>query len=325
MPIRYPRAKSELMENSAAYRVEPSFDGSSHLEPPSPWPASPEGPGEPPRLMQSGIALGVVVAATVMIGIAVTAMTSTFFADRDQVQERRALEERMLSLIALATAPQSALACLDVTSGDAIEVPCEKAIFAAPQSVASAIAYVAARLSLLGDALDYASRGNPNFAKGVAFLRKSVENDHFGFVAQVFATRYGCTASKCDGFAMLKDTSKIVGNLKERVFESLVNKYLPTWQERTASTPPMAALPAPLRPSGANSTLAGGKGLIVPSADSIPAVSIMVDEPQASTRPSGEAGAPAAPSSRAATPQRPARAPQPAPIAPPTQLSPAAQ
>jgi hypothetical protein len=264
--------------------------------------------------MQSGIALGVVVAATVMIGIAVTAMTSTFFADRDQVQERRALEERMLSLIALATAPQSALACLDVTSGDAIEVPCEKAIFAAPQSVASAIAYVAARLSLLGDALDYASRGNPNFAKGVAFLRKSVENDHFGFVAQVFATRYGCTASKCDGLAMLKDTSKI-------------NKYLPTWQERTASTPPMAALPAPLRPSGAapNSTLAGGKGLIVPSADSIPAVSIMVDEPQASTRPSGEAGAPAAPSSRAATPQRPARAPQPAPIAPPTQLSPAAQ
>jgi hypothetical protein len=277
--------------------------------------------------MQSGIALGVVVAATVMIGIAVTAMTSTFFADRDQVQERRALEERMLSLTALATAPQSALACLDVTSGDPIEVPCEKAIFAAPQSVASAISYVAARLTLLGDTLDYASRGNPNFAKGVAFLRKSVENDHFGFVAQVFATRYGCSASKCDGFAMLKDTSKIVGNLKERVFESFVNKYLPTWQERTASAPPMAALPAPLRPSGAvpNSTLAGGKGLIFPSADSIPAVSIMVDEPQPSARPSGEASAPAAPSSRSATPQRPARAPAPAPIAPPTQLSPAPQ
>ena len=51
--------------------------------------------------------------------------------------------------------PGSALACLDVITDQTIEAACEAAVFADPQTVASAIAFTDDRFSLLTDAANW--------------------------------------------------------------------------------------------------------------------------------------------------------------------------
>ena len=215
-----PNVQAEKMEQPSIYRVEPSFRPASHEDAMPSWPSPSESARESPRLTSSGIALGVVVAATLLIGIAVSAMTSTFVSDRDQVQEGRMLEDRMMAMTTLETTGQSPLACLDTLPSDGLEAGCERAIFASAQSVASAIAFVSGRVALLNDGLEYASRGHAHMAKSLEPLRKTVESDRFGLVAQVLATRYGCTVAKCDALGMLKESGTVSTNLKDRTFET---------------------------------------------------------------------------------------------------------
>jgi hypothetical protein len=129
-----------------------------------------------------------------------------------------------------------------------------------------------------------------------------VENDPFGIAAHVLAARYGCSASQCSAFAMLTDTSKVVANLNARTYENLVSRYSPSWQGQGGPAvsafgqdPAVAAVSsllgqgrpvvAPVLGSSPNlravPTGAPPKGLNVPPASSIPAVSIMTEEPRA--------------------------------------------
>ncbi len=200
---------------------------------------------------------------------------------RDQSAERRALEARAAELSIQALAPGSPLACLDGLAGDNVEAACERALFAAPATVATATTYVAARLALLADMTAYTRRGGGNIDGALLPLRRALEADRFGFVAHMLAVRDGCTSDNCKALALLADPSKVRANLSGQTLDRYLDHYLTAWAQSpsvpVADATPTAAAPgeptAPPRKSALN--------IDFPSADSIPAVSIMNPEPKA--------------------------------------------
>jgi hypothetical protein len=288
------------------------------------------------------IATAVAISTIVSIALASAFVSGMLY--RDHAEEGRVILQRMFDLTALQTGSQSALGCLDVSPGDALEEICERTIFANPQTVASANAFVAARLSVLGEALPYASAVHSPSAAAVMSLRQVVENDSFGIVAHVLAARYGCSASQCSAFAMFTDTSRVVANLNARTYENLVSRYAPGWQGQ--GVPAVSALPgqgpavagvssllgqgapvvAPVLGSSPNlrAVPSGGppKGLNVPPASSIPAVSIMTEEPRSPPAQTGTASSASGSTQRPPAPAHSTpRNQPPTPSSPPMQLS----
>src|SRR2546430_10890211 len=90
---------------------------------------------------------------------------------RDQIAERRVLEARAGELTLRAIAPGSALACLDAVAGPAVEAACEKSLFASPEAVAAAVAYMDARVSLLSASIGLAER-DPSYRPAFERLRR---------------------------------------------------------------------------------------------------------------------------------------------------------
>ncbi len=88
--------------------------------------------------------------------------------------QRQALDARAAQLTASAMTPGSALTCLDAVAGEAVQASCERAIFASPEAVAAAAAYVEARLRLLADGLDYARRSDSGYQAALAGLRRAI-------------------------------------------------------------------------------------------------------------------------------------------------------
>jgi hypothetical protein len=209
-------------------------------------------------------------------------------AARDRADERRALDQRIAVLNAGALASGSALACLDAGIADSIESACEKAVFASPESVAAAIVYVGARLSLLAEGFSFAARADAGYETSLAGLRRAAEADRFGFVAQVLATRDGCTAEKCPLFAWLNDAERVRANLNDHTFEGLIARNSANWSQQGRAPAPVAAAPSP-PPNAATS-------MTFPSAASIPPVSIMNGEPAAGSTGTAAAAPAAAPS-----------------------------
>ena len=227
------------------------------------------------------------IGAMMMAGLAVVAILDRMAAN-EQSAERRSLEQRNFVLTGQALAPGSALGCLDSAAGEKVESACEKALFADPQSVAGAVAYVTARLALLADGLDYARRVDPAFADTLASVRRAVELDRFGIAAYVLATRDGCTADRCPAFALLRDPTALKANLKVNAYNEYVARHATAWNGAVPAAeklPSVASLPAP--PDAAAATPPGlpPPGTPVPSrydfpsAASIPPVSIMNAEP----------------------------------------------
>jgi hypothetical protein len=251
-------------------------------------------------------------AVVALVGVTVT--TAVMLISRsDRAEERRVLDRRLAELSAREIAPGSVLACLDAGIGEAVEGSCEKAVFASPETVAAATSFANARLTLLIDGLEYANRTDPGYENALADLRRSVEADRFGFVAQVLASRDGCTAGKCDALPLLHDAGRIRANLNDRTFDAVVARNASSWPSRPRPGTPVAAAPPP--PTAAPVT-----GITFPSAASIPAVSIMNNEPGVAAP--GAAPAGAAPPPPAPAPRRPAaRTAQ--PRTPPAQGSPA--
>jgi hypothetical protein len=241
---------------------------------------------------RAGVArrLLVPVAVLIVVGLGVTAVLDRMTQDA-RAAERRAFRERAAQLTAQALAPGSALACLDGVAGDAVENACERAVFAGPRTTAAAVAYMAARLTLLADALSFARRDDPDFAANFAGLRRAIELDRFGIAAHVLASRDGCTAERCAAFALLKDADVIKSNLKAQIFDQYVSRHAGGWNkgEPKAATEkePMAAAPATAgapvartaEPAGTREKTPLAKGYDFPSAASIPPVSIMNAEP----------------------------------------------
>jgi hypothetical protein len=256
--------------------------------------------------------------------------------------DRRALTSREAQLTTLAFAPGSVLGCLDASVGDQLAGQCEKAIFATPQSLTDTIAYVEARLSLLRDVLSFSRKSDPTFADNFVGLRRAIELDRFGIAAHVLAEREHCTPDNCALFARLQDARTLKTNLSGHVFDDYLTRYAAIWDGKVAGDHSLAfapPLPTQERTTGAN--LAKGKTPAkgprydyFPSAASIPAVSIMGEEPRRPNEVDAKAAAPsahpaAAPAHPAAPPAHHAAAPARRPAepkaeaAPPLQLVPA--
>ncbi len=262
------------------------------------------------------------VSALALAGLAV-AFALDLVGESDRAAERRALVQRDVELTAQAVAPGSMLGCLDSAAGETVDGACEKAIFADPQSVAAAVAYVTARLTLLGDGLAFARRSEPDFAERLAGLRRAIELDRFGIAAHVLASRDGCTAERCPAFALLRDPSALKANLRVRAYNEYVARHAIAWNQAPAAEkePPVASAAPVVPPAGpavanaAPSDVAGPSNppspanpvpsrYDFPSAASIPPVSIMNAEPPL---PAGAAAA------NAAAPAREAPVPVPMP------------
>ena len=262
----------------------------------------------------------------------------------ERLAERRALDQRAAELVARVVAPGSPLACLDAVAGDAVETPCEKAVFASPASVAAAVSYVTARLALLSDAVDYARRSGGGYESALATLRLSIETDRYGIVSHVLSVRDSCTPLLCDSYVLFKDPDRVQANLRDRVFDRYVERYAAEWARAPASGTPLAEATAggpyttaSAPPAAAAAPAATGVPVPskydFPSAASIPAVSIMTPEPgaPAETKPTPPAAPAAAPAPKRTHPApraaaRNAPPPPPQPIGPPpsTQTAPTA-
>jgi hypothetical protein len=209
---------------------------------------------------------------------------------RDRNEERRALEGRAAELRVQALSPGSPLACLDGLSGDSVEVACERALFATPATVAMATSYVAARLALLSDINAYAQRGGGNIDAVLQPLQRGLEIDRFGFVAHMLATRDGCTSVNCKPLALLHDPTKVRANLSSQTLDRYLDRYVVVWAQ--APNVPVADAAAASEPAAPPKKSA--LNIDFPSADSIPAVSIMNPEPKGPVTPGSAAAAVAA-------------------------------
>lgn len=197
---------------------------------------------------------------------------------RDRAEERRALDTRIADLGARAMAPGSVLGCLDPLAADALDEACEKAIFNTPENAAAATAYVAARLSLLADAIELEKSNGGNLDQTIADLRRPLERDRYGIVAHIFAVRDRCNVEQCEALALLTDTTRVVTNLRSHEFESRIAKANATASTRPSQAPVAAASAAPAL---ASAPAASSHAIAFPSSSTIPAVSIMNNEPGA--------------------------------------------
>jgi hypothetical protein len=161
--------------------------------------------------------------------IATMVLGAWLFVQQRDVSERRALDDRKMALMAASIAPGSALSCLDELAGEAVEDACEKGLFASPEAVAAAVKYVAAQLALLDDSTTYAKRSDASYATELGPLRNAVELDRFGLVAQVLKEREGCTVDRCDTLTRFRESTRVLGNLRDRTFEKQVKKYTAVW------------------------------------------------------------------------------------------------
>lgn len=231
-----------------------------------------------------------------------------------------------------------ALSCLDDLAGDAVAMGCEKALFGAPDAAAAAVAYTAARIDRL-TALGDAATADKSLTLDMRVLRRSLERDRYGLVAQVLVARNGCTQFDCAAFRSLTDQQQVAANIDAHLYDTLVARYAPTWNAPAAAP----AIPASGALAGLPASMPTGKptNAEFPSASSTPPVSIMNPEPlTAATRQAAPAAnaapaprVPAATSAQAAAPaaKKPpapkaarAHAAAPVPLAPPPGSAPAA-
>ena len=231
--------------------------------------------------------LAVPAVALVAVGFAVVAVLDRMTLD-GKAAERRALVARSDQFTASALMPGSALSCLDSGAGDAAETACEAAVFASASSTATAVSYVGARLTLLAEAkaLDPAS-------DSFAGTRRALELDRYGIAAYVLASRDGCTAERCASFVLFADTGALKSNMKAQVFDQYVSRHASAWNAPAPSPEPppaaVSAAPQAATPEVKSAAVEPAGGLSVahplsskytlPSAASIPAVSIMNAEP----------------------------------------------
>jgi hypothetical protein len=229
--------------------------------------------------------------------------------------ERRALENRLHALDAAMWVPGSPLGCLGTGAGDMADTACERALFASAETLSSAAAFTAARLSLLRDIVAFAAR-DASIEGTLGDLRAALEPDRFGFVAHVLGQGHGCTADACGMARLFQDFTKVRANLRDNLFAYKLGQHQPAW---TATSEPAGApaAPPPVAESGMRHAPLPPT-FTLPSSESIPPVSIMDPEPATTaTIPAPPAAAAAAPplppprTSRPANPNGGGRSPAP--------------
>jgi hypothetical protein len=212
---------------------------------------------------EKSVANGALTVITLLaIGIAVAATMRTFGpGDRAGSGETRSLQQTGAVL--------PALSCIDDLAGETVLAACEKALFGSAESVAAGVSYAGSqitRLTAFGDA----AVANKNLTYELLTLRRAIERDRYGLMAQVLMARDQCTPAQCAAFRALTDSHQIVVNMAERTYDALISRYAPSWNAPAAA--PVAALLSSVptgKPTNAD----------FPTAASTPAVNIMTPEP----------------------------------------------
>jgi hypothetical protein len=226
-------------------------------------------------------------AAVILIAVAFGWTYVSRTGEQDRLAERRALDSRATELVTRAIAPGSAIACLEATNTETVEGSCERAVFASPETVAAATAYIGARISLLADAHEYVKR-DQGYETQISGLRRTVAADRYGLSSQVLSVRDGCTADACDAFGLVYDDKKLKANLRDRLFDVTVGRYAVNWPLRTRST--TSSQPSP------------GASVSFPSMQSMPPVSSTVTNTAEPVSPPPAMALPSSPSQDGAPP-----------------------
>ena len=193
------------------------------------------------------------------------------------IQERRAIEVSLSELRAQALSPGSPLGCLERAS-EVLETACAQAIFATPEALAAANVYTASRLDLLGTIARYSGPRTAQFDDAVVSLRISLEQDPFGLTAKVLMLRYGCSVDRCDAIRMFHEPARLWDNIRRKTFDANLASHAVSWRQSVpASQPPVNSPAAPTAPAETRAPIP--EKYTLPSAASIPPVSIMDEEP----------------------------------------------
>src|SRR6516165_4130345 len=163
------------------------------------------------------------------------------------------------------SAVSPAMSCADDLAGDAVLTACEKVLFGSAESVAAAVSHTAAQLDRL-IALGDVAVAERSMTPELKTLRRTLEHDRYGLVAQMLLARDHCTPSECAAFRVLTDNRQILVNMDNHLYDLLVARYSSSWNAPPAV--PVAAL-GPSIPSGKPTNAD------FPSSSSIPPVSIM--------------------------------------------------
>jgi hypothetical protein len=252
------------------------------------------------RTEQSVASGALAVIALLSLGIAVASMLRGFD------PETRTASTESRSAPAIMPTTLAALSCIDDLAGDMVGQACERAVFGSPESTAAAVSYAGSmltRLVALGDAASAQRTMSPEMQA----MRRAIERDRYGLMAQVLLTRERCSPTQCAVYRALTDNHQIITNMDEHAFDTLVARYSPLWNapQMTSATTPLAMLP-PSVPTGRPTNAE------FPSSANTPAVSIMTPEPGTGTKsPSTPPPAPAHPAQATVAPSAPA------PTAPP--------
>ena len=212
---------------------------------------------------EKSVANGALTVITLLaIGITVAATMRTFGpGDRGASGETRSPQQTSAVL--------PALSCIDDLAGETVLAACEKALFGSAESVAAGVSYAGSqitRLTAFGDA----AVANKNLTYELLTLRRAIERDRYGLMAQVLMARDQCTPAQCAAFRALTDSHQIVVNMAERTYDALISRYAPSWNAPAAA--PVAALLSSV-PTGKPTNAE------FPTAASTPAVNIMTPEP----------------------------------------------
>jgi hypothetical protein len=267
---------------------------------------------------EKSVANGALTVITLLaVGIAVAATIRGYWPlSRNMREESRSLQQ------VDATSPS--MSCADDLAGDVVLTACEKVLFGSAESVAAAVSHTAVQLDRLM-ALGDVATADQHKTLELDALRRTLEHDRYGLVAQVLITRDHCTPTECAAFRSLTDSRQILVNMDSRLYDVLVARYAPSWN---------APAPVPVAALGSSVPTGRPTNADFPSSSSIPPVSIMTPEPGTGSK-SPEQSRPTAPAAnaQAATP-RPPQEPKPVPTAvkkqaaqkqpprPPTSISP---
>ena len=139
--------------------------------------------------------------------------------------------------------------------------------------------------------------GGADIESALVPLRRSLEADHFGFVAHVLTVRDACTSQNCKTLALLRDPSRVRSNLSAQALDRYLDHYQEVWAKAADGAPAEVAQAQPNAP-GPHKLV----NIDFPSAASIPPVSIINPEPTGPVLPGVAAAAAANPNSQAAAP-----------------------
>jgi hypothetical protein len=165
-------------------------------------------------------------------GLMIAILGGGYYAFRqyENINQRRSLEERANALFNQIIQPGSPFACIDGSPAPAMQAACERTLFAEPQRVATAVAITTQRVAYMIDAVRFGRERDGNYLTRISPLRRTLENDPFGFVGFVMSSVYHCMADLCDRFAMFDDPERVKENIRSRRYEAYMAKYAGVWR-----------------------------------------------------------------------------------------------